>query len=131
MAKDYGIRVSKEGVDVKTGADKNMILTSKCPLLKGTLSGGGSAVLTSGVKRTISITHNLGYIPFVIAYIDDGYNKYSVAPVQADGATATLSVYTKTDSTTAKLIFYWEDYVSGSSNTLKYKYFIYLDKGKL
>ena len=30
---DYGIRISADGIDVKTGSDKDMVLTSKYPLL--------------------------------------------------------------------------------------------------
>lgn len=128
---DYGIRVSKEGVDVKTGDDKDMILTSKYPLMKEALSGGGTVTLVSGVQYTLTIAHSLGYIPFMTAYIDDGFGKFSISPVWADSATETLSVYTKTDANYGYIIFYWENYVSGGTKSLKYKYFIYLDKGKL
>ena len=128
---EYGLKISKEGIDVKTGDDKDMIFHSDYPLLKGSLKGSGTKLLTSGIASTTTISHNLGYIPFIVVYIDDGYNKFSVAPVQADSPTETLTVYTKTDSNNAYIHFYWEKYGTSDSNTLKYKYFIYIDKGKL
>ena len=36
---DNGMRISQDGVDVKTGSDLEMVVTSKHPLLKGSLSG--------------------------------------------------------------------------------------------
>jgi hypothetical protein len=38
----FGMKISPDGVEVKTGADKDMVLSSKYPLLKGSLSGSGT-----------------------------------------------------------------------------------------
>jgi len=68
---DYGFRISAEGVDVKTGDDKDMVVTSKYSILKGILSGSGTATVTRyGTETVITIAHNLGYIPSVQAFSD-------------------------------------------------------------
>jgi hypothetical protein len=69
---DYGIRISATGIDVKTGADKDMIVTSKCSMLKGSISGSGTvSVVRDSTTTTVTIAHGLGYIPMVTAYWND------------------------------------------------------------
>lgn len=77
MSSDYGIKVSKGGVDVKTANPKDLIFSSQFDSMKimktGTLSlvipyeyfGGGPDYQTYTIHTT-SYTHNLGYIPFVL-----------------------------------------------------------------
>jgi len=48
---DLGFRLSRDGIDVKTGADKDMVITSKYSTLKGSLSGSGSI----SVPQTINL----------------------------------------------------------------------------
>ncbi len=130
---DYGIRVSKEGVDVKTGADKDMILTSKKSLLKGHLEGSGTVAVTSGVVKTITIPHNLGYIPMAQCYIRDdsvGTGHWYMTPMSAGGGAEYLDVYSKSDSNNIYIIIDWWR-SSGGTLDYTYKYFIYLDKAKL
>lgn len=67
-----GIRVAISGVDVKTGADKDMALTSKYSIFKGTISGTGSTTINrNGTPTVITIPHNLGYAPMVQAFYED------------------------------------------------------------
>lgn len=69
---DIGIRISMDGVDVKTGTDKEMVVTSKYALLKGALSGTGTvSVERDGTPSIITIPHGLDYIPFVQAFFSD------------------------------------------------------------
>ncbi len=128
---DYGIRISKDGVDVKTGADKDMVLTSKYSNLKGSLSGGGSAIIGSPAGGTITISHNLGYIPFALVYfysVDYGF--WWVLPVGFDGANGYLYLKGRTDINNLYIDVQWS-YFDDPDITIYYKYFIYLDKGKL
>ena len=67
---DYGIKVSKAGYDVKTTADKNLILTSKYPVLKVKMQGS-SYVNVSGTSGTKTTTHNLGYKPIALVFCDN------------------------------------------------------------
>ena len=51
---DYGFRISKEAVSVQTGDDKDMVVTSKYPVLKGGISGGGTQSVPS--RRIVTFT---------------------------------------------------------------------------
>lgn len=57
---DYGFRISKPGFDVKTCADVDCIITSKRPSM---------TVHQKGTDTTGSVTHDLGYIPFFLGYV--------------------------------------------------------------
>ena len=129
---NYGIRISKNGTDVKTGNDRDMVLTSKYPLLKGKLSGGGSVNVTSGTISTITINHALGYIPFITIYFKNAAfgNVWYLTPFNADAGAETLYVSSKADANNAYIKFDWW-INSGGVETFLYKYFIFLDKGKL
>jgi len=70
---DYGIKISKAGYDVKTAADKDLILTSKYPVLKVLMQGSGTVTVADdgGINNgTDTITHSLGYKPMCLLYCD-------------------------------------------------------------
>ncbi len=137
---DYGIRVSKDNIDVKTGNDVDMIMTSKYPVLKGTISGSGSTTLLSGVPKIITVAHNLGHIPFAMAYVKltgpvvllptgefiEMPIPFVSTAIEADG------YFFYMDSTNLKLDLFWQDLTATNpSITVDYVYYIFLDKGKL
>ncbi|MFA5696729.1 MAG: hypothetical protein WC917_04825 [Bacilli bacterium] len=126
---DYGFRISSDGVDVKTGDDLDMVVTSKYPLLKGVLSGSGSESNNGDEKETAIINHGLGYIPFAQVYIklsDEDY--WQELPVCRSGMEAGILIRHYCNTSDLKIVTeqYGED-----SRTIYYQYFIYLDKGKL
>lgn len=128
---DYGFRISKNGVDVKTGDDKDMVITSKYPVLKGAFAGGGTQTCTSGEITTITVNHALGYIPFAITnFYSADYGFWWPNPIGFDGPSGHL--YMRSYCTTSNLYIKidWE-YVDDPDIDITYKYFIYLDKGKL
>jgi hypothetical protein len=141
---DYGFRISKDSVDVKTGNDKDMVLTSKYSLLKGALHGSGTKVLYSGDRtqkgsnNELSVTHNLNYIPFIQVWVkfsnsnlllNDKWYPLPLPFVRTAGYYE--AYYHYSDTTKLYLDFYWQDDIDGGSNTVTYQYFIFLDKGKL
>lgn len=65
---DYGIKISKEGFDVKTAADKDLVLTSKLDTIKiaKTIATQHNQ---SGASETLSIAHGLGYSPGYLFYV--------------------------------------------------------------
>lgn len=128
---DYGFRISHTGKDVKTCADEDCVITSKYSELKGVLSGSGSQSIPHNTVRTVTIAHGLGYIPFVTAYIDysqDG--NFSIMPIYLLSFVDQSSFWVKADSTNVYIKF-WQGNNFGDTYTVNYKYFIYLDKGKL
>lgn len=136
---DYGFRISKTGTDVKTGDDKDMVVTSKYSVLKGFLSGTGTAtVARNGVAVTVTIAHSLGYIPSIQGYWNDRdgdvYDSTDYYPIPFATASGILDFYfiAKTDSTNAYLTFIIDDYgVGDPSIHINYAYYIFIDKGKL
>jgi hypothetical protein len=107
-------------------------------MLKGTLSGSGSvSVPQSGAIQTITIPHNLGYIPFVQAYAKDRDGDYYV-PYYYLMPTYDFSIGTeimwkiKADSTNVYLQFGYNDFGFGGANVdIEYIYYIYINKGKI
>ncbi len=64
---DYGFRVSKDGVDVKTGADIDMVTTS---------STYTNIIHKKGTSATSAVSHNLGYVPPMFGYFKDSGASY-------------------------------------------------------
>lgn len=109
---DLGMKISMDGVDVKTGLDKEMVMTSKYPLLKGSMDGNGTtSVERNGTPLVITIPHNLGYIPFVEASFSDtnmtywSTDNYIECPTaDFDGATQ-FGAFASADDTNAYITF--------------------------
>lgn len=105
-----GMRMSQDGVDVKTGTNDQMVLTSKYSIFKGSIQGSGTAsVERDGTPKVVTIAHGLGYTPMVQAMFSDpdGYywntTNYILMPVASfDGSTEFLARVTA-DSTNVYL----------------------------
>jgi hypothetical protein len=77
---NYGFRISEIGYDVKTCLNRNCVVTSKYPLLKGGMQGSVSGSHDGVVNEygdeewwlNFTINHNLGYIPVVRVFNDLG-----------------------------------------------------------
>lgn len=136
---DYGFRISKTGVDVKTGDDKDMVLTSKYPVLKGSLSGSGVvSVPRTAATQTVTIAHGLGYIPMVQAFYNDrdgdefDPNYFYEFPAATIWGVVDFYFEVKADATNVYLLFSIDDYgAGGAAIDIRYSYFIFIDKGKL
>ncbi len=59
---DYGLRISKEGYDVKTCANIDCVITSSTPT---------HIVHKKGTTTASSVSHNLGYVPAFLSYYDN------------------------------------------------------------
>lgn len=112
-----GMRISQDGVDVKTGSDEEMILTSKYSMLKGSTAGTGTVVVPrDDSTTTVTIQHGLGYIPMVQALFSDrnmaywNTDNYILFPVyDTDGSTEFFCSATA-DSTNVYLNFGVSDF---------------------
>lgn len=135
---DYGIRISADGIDVKTGADKDMVLTSKYSMLKGALPGTGViSVPRTGVDAVVTIPHGLGYIPFAQAFWNDRDGDLGdpslFYPLPFFLATFLTEAHTvDADATNVYLRFNIDDFGAGGANVdIQYSYYIFIDKGNL
>lgn len=135
---DWGIRISKDSVSVDSGDDKDMVLTSKYPNLKGSIAGTGSVSCPqSGVWTTVTINHGLGYIPMVQAFAKDRDSDY-FSPYYwpmgfVDYVFGTEIIWRATaDSNNIYLEFWYDDFGFGGPNVdIVYFYTIFIDKGKI
>ena len=102
MSSDWGLKIAQTGFDVKTCADNQLIYSSKYSQLKIHSSGSGTYVATGagiyGFSTTLS-THNLGYRPFFILWVDLG-SGYQVAPVGFVGGTYNVQIFGTTKENT-------------------------------
>lgn len=107
-----GMRISQDGVDVKTGTDSQMVLTSKYSIFKGSIQGTGStSVERDGTPTVVTIAHGLGYIPMVQSFFEDtagilltSGEYFAVPNVYFDGATQ-MNVTVSADNTNIYLSF--------------------------
>jgi hypothetical protein len=61
---DYGIRISRDGYDVKTCTDKQCSMISKYKTFTVVTSGIVNLTISTGQYRNgLTITHGLGYVP--------------------------------------------------------------------
>jgi hypothetical protein len=66
----YGLKVSKEGFDVFTAADDELVFNSNQNVFK-VVGQGTVEVTSSGVAATnYTIAHNLGFSPTVVAFLN-------------------------------------------------------------
>lgn len=135
---DYGIRISPDGVDVKTGADKDMVITSKYSMLKGSLSGSGVvSVPQTGTRTNVTIAHGLGYIPMVQGFWNDRdgdiFSPNDFYPLPFYFVTFLETAFSvKSDATNVYLSFSIDDFGGGGAAVdIRYAYYIFIDKGKL
>lgn len=69
---DYGIKISKDGYDVKTASVENLVLTSKANQFKIHLQG----TLSFTASETRTVAHGLTYTPAYIAFMKDSGGSY-------------------------------------------------------
>lgn len=132
---DFGLRISKDGSDVKTCLDKDCVITSKYSTLKGAILVTGSVAVADGALQTVEITHGLGYMPFVKAFVkipasEDFLNNYYPLPLWVDGVED--HIYSSASADTSKVYLEIEQWnFSEVSKTYYYSVYIFLDKAKL
>jgi len=136
---DYGLRISKNGSDVKTCADVDTIVNSKYACLKGALSDSGNFNNSGGTPSspsvvTTEITHSLGYTPicqgkiYYTNYLGElkGFNlPCSQTPILGQQ----IDTWLEFDDN--KLYIKQSAFGLTPTTTFYYNYFIFLDKGKL
>ena len=76
----YGIKVSRLGYDVNVASDKQLAFSSEWPLLP--IEAEGTFDITLGETYDEDLyTHNLGYPPVFMFWLDDGTNRYPLGPI--------------------------------------------------
>lgn len=133
MAKDYGIKISKPGFDVKTANDKDLVFSSKFDTFKVAASGTGSFT-ANGALQIAEIAHSLGYTPafFVFSEVHAGFGEPTTGdfymmphspPASIGGSLITDTIIATIDS--SKLYIRMGSLVVASGKVINYKYVIF------
>lgn len=131
---DYGFRIAQTGKDVKTCSDLETVITSKYAVLKGAISGTGYVTINGTQVKTVTIAHNLGYVPFhqVRTQSIGRGSTYGATPDYSGVSSLTyLTITSSADTTNLYITYDYNDEFETGNQTMYYKYFIYKDKGKL
>lgn len=129
----YGVKVSKEGFDVKTTADTNLVMTSEMPFFKIVAQGSASINVTADGVYNTTIAHNLGYSPAHVHYVSvDPANPARRNPGRwvADGPGGAIGFDSYIDDT--NLVMRWFDTTGGFFESYPYAvglyYYIFWDE---
>ena len=89
---DYGLKITKDGYSTDDAIDRYLSLSTKYNLFK-VFSSGATTVTASG---TTTITHNLGYIPNYLVFIEDPNNASRMWICSASRISISAKVYATT-----------------------------------
>jgi hypothetical protein len=121
---DYGMKISKDGDDVTTAADKDLIMTSKFNQFK--IFAQGSFTVTVAKNTAYGYTdliHNLGYVPGFLIYLErvaDSGKRYIVN---------SRELYAEADTSKIRAMVFYS--IAGTFETDKTHdgyYFIFVDE---
>jgi len=144
---NYGLKISKDGVDVKTATDDQLVFTTKYSMLKiakvGTLTFNFTTNYAETNNYTLgTVAHGFDYTPAFITYFNFNYiaSPYSILPLYLFNGDIFMGNYTEaaftayTDST--NIVFRLSIKKTGSGKTFAfntksiiYKYYIFADPG--
>ncbi len=119
---DLGIKVSKDGIDVKTAGIFDQTFNSEKNSLK--ISSDGEETSTANGTRTVTVAHGLGVIPLYFVFFEvensgNWFSNYTESHLHAGAR-----VEANTDDTNLNI-----EITTTSSQTVKIKYFIFVDPG--
>ena len=112
---DFGIKVSKEGFDVKTAANKDLSLKSGINIFKVSDDNSG----TLAASGTLTTAHGLGIIPFFLVFMEDTSGKMRVVNGSGFIASEQFTAYADTTNVVLNNL--------DSSNAKKYYEYIHYD----
>lgn len=126
---DYGLKIAETGNDVKTCDEKNLIFTSKYPVLKVQSSGSGSHTFVDNLGSVDLTTHNLGYRPFFAVWVDEG-SGFELCTFTTTNIHDTEVSYMATATTTKLVLVSVLHWVLGEDETVDYAWVIFHDPVK-
>ena len=112
MSQEYTIKISKEGFDVKTAADKDLIFNAATPSMNFIRSSSGFGQITFVADGTQTVAHGLGYIPTFMCFIKKSGETYWKVLYRDSGSqeaysdNANLNIYAQTGDQVRYYIFF-------------------------
>ena len=135
MAEDYGLKISRSGVDVGTATVLDLIFSSKYDYLRIFSNNSGSITVPAanvGVENgsaSVSISHNLGYYPAFIVFSDNpnlnAAGRFSTYTTRSTGVITPIDPIYSCGTDNLNLKFF---NAAGTSIVVQYKYHIYYNK---
>jgi len=95
MANDYGVKVSRPGVDVLSSADTLLVYSSSWSVLKIHKTG----LVDVPGQGVVSVPHSLGYYPVAIVFAHISGNTSSIAMYSLSCSTSNIIIENFRDST--------------------------------
>jgi len=131
---NYGMKISQPGYDVKTCSPDKLVFSSKYKTLRVHTQGSGQITHSGG--RTVTIPHNLGYVPYFLVHaIGDvsywgtpgDYFIYPIIPIITGACYINRDLYAYADDTNLYIKinddFGWTHFDTGNeANNYRYKY---------
>ena len=115
------IRISKSGFNVLTETDTdNIVYDSDYDTLKYYTSGYVN-VTPVGADKEETVAHNLGYIPFFIAYVNNFSPSHNMCPGEFDDTPGYVSADAYADSSN----LYFKIHTDYNTATFNFRYFIF------
>jgi len=127
---DYGIKVTLPGKDITSTEPRDYAFSSQFTTLKVYSENKGTIGVPSGGTAFATISHNLGFVPMVIPYLEstaDSNNWYLGAGYIVD--TDVYVSYQTSVTGTANVVAAFKNF-SGGSVTARYNLFIMGDDGE-
>lgn len=131
---DYGIKISKPGIDVKTAKDTELVFSSKFNTFKVAETGTGSLTSDATNPKTATIPHSLGYVPAFMVFSEihagfgnpstgDFYMMPSSPPASIGGSLVTDTLIVAIDS--SNLHIRMGSLFVANTKVINYKYVIF------
>lgn len=122
----HGIKIAKQGNNVSTAADRDLVFTSKYPVFKVQAEYTGNLSLTTdgvAAEGTTTITHNLGYQPAFMWFLEhDTTGRQWQMPLNRTSDAVFWGYSTTTIVRIGGFVF------SGTNRTFPFKVLVFIDE---
>lgn len=129
---DYGIKVSQTGKAITSSTVEDFVISSKWSTVKIVTEGSGTATVPASSSVSVTIRHDLGFIPLADLYFEptpgSGQWRFGGAYMDTDdtyldvGSAVSPTVYVDN----INMVFKFSNRTA-SQKLVKYYYFIYSD----
>ena len=126
---NYGIKIAKVGKSITSSDRADYVFWSKYHSRTILISGSTTKAMTDGSSSTLTLTHNLGYIPQVALFVTTSIGLQVNIPFEIYNSTSGYdeSVRIVNMSTTA-IVLNFNRFNTGSNFTHTVKYLIFMEK---
>jgi hypothetical protein len=130
---DWGMKATIDTKSVTSTEPRDYAFNSQYAIVKIFMEGSGSVTVANSSTQTVTIDHNLNFIPIALGYCENvpsSGNYYIGSYLSVNPITTLNSGISSYDSyvTTTQLILKFYNN-SGGSRTMQYKYYIFADNG--